>query len=78
MVYDDDFSKYPHVDFLREKHDTFIVYTYFVVKLQVEYNGKTESNLRIQSNHLKEFENLKHEFSTLKTPLITLVRTWVC
>ncbi|XP_062114802.1 uncharacterized protein LOC133827049 [Humulus lupulus] len=66
-------------DFLKEKSDTFGLFSALVLRLQNEKESKIRKVYRIRSDHGKEFENtvfsdfcdqlgIKHEFSAPKTP----------
>ena len=79
MVCVDDYSRYSWVNFIREKSDTFGVFSALVLKLQNEKLQKVMKVYRVRSDHGKEFENslfaefcdhlgIAHEFSAPKTP----------
>ncbi|XP_062103421.1 uncharacterized protein LOC133814482 [Humulus lupulus] len=79
MVCVDDYSRYSWVNFIREKSDTFGVFSALVLKLQNEKLQKVMKVHRVRSDHGKEFENslfaefcdhlgIAHEFSAPKTP----------
>ncbi|XP_062076044.1 uncharacterized protein LOC133780190 [Humulus lupulus] len=79
MVLVDDYSRYTWVDFLKEKSDTFGLFSALVPRLQNEKESKIGKVYRLRSGHGKKFENtvfsdfcdqlgIKHEFSAPKTP----------
>ena len=59
MVIVDDFSRYPWVEFLREKSKAYEKMENFCKRLQ---NEKSVPIVKIRSDHGKEFENAKFEF----------------
>ncbi|XP_062103129.1 uncharacterized protein LOC133814150 [Humulus lupulus] len=79
MVCVDDFTRYTWVQFIREKSDTFGVFSALCLRLQNEKVLKIAKVFRLRSDHGKEFENalfaefcdhmgIAHEFSAPKTP----------
>ena len=75
----DDYSRYTWVDFVREKSDTFGVFTKLCLQVQREKGGTIGKIVRLRSDHGKEFENsmfadfcnsegIAHEFSAPITP----------
>ena len=74
----DDFSRYTWVDFIREKSDTFSIFEALCKQVQTEKGESIGKVIRIQSDHGREFENIRftnfgtaegisHEFSALIT-----------
>ncbi|XP_062088790.1 uncharacterized protein LOC133795353 [Humulus lupulus] len=79
MVCVDDYSRFTWVAFIKEKSDTFGVFSALCLQLQNEKSTKIVKVYRIRSDHGKEFENrlfsdfcdqlgILHEFSAPKTP----------
>ncbi|XP_060972368.1 uncharacterized protein LOC133038288 [Cannabis sativa] len=79
MVLLDDYSRYTLVDFLREKSETFGLFSALILRLQTEKDSKVGKVFRLRSDHGKEFKNvifsdfcngmgIHHEFSAPKTP----------
>ncbi|XP_062106271.1 uncharacterized protein LOC133817703 [Humulus lupulus] len=79
MVCADDYSRFTWVEFIKEKSDTFGVFSALCLKLQNEKSTKIVKVYRIRSDHGKEFENrlfsdfcdqlgILHEFSAPKMP----------
>ena len=74
----DEYSRFSWVRFLREKSDTFNAFKILFLELMCEKNIKFKKDIRIRSDHGKEFENsyftkfcnkheIEHEFSAPKT-----------
>lgn len=74
-----DFSCFTWVCFLREKLYAFYFFSFFCLKVQIDVGNKIVNIMRLRTDHVKEFENLKytifckkhgvdHEFSALIKP----------
>ena len=79
MVCVDDYTRFSWVSFLKEKSDTFGVFSALCLRIQNEKILKIAKVYRLRSDHGREFENtvfsdfcdsmgIAHEFSAPKTP----------
>ena len=58
MVLVDDYSRFTWVEFLREKSETFGIFSALILRLQNEKETKVGKVYRIRSDHGREFQNI--------------------